>query len=75
MGLPLEDLNVSPEERDENITVQLKQSLESKRVLIVKVSRVGGHKYVGDCIVSTSPVPGFPFRPLVASTYPPFALF
>ena len=60
MGLPLEDLNVSPEERDENITDQLKQSQESKRVLIVKVSHVGGHKYTGNCIVSASSVPELP---------------
>ena len=52
MGLPLEDLNVTPEERDENIAEQLKQSAESKRALIVKVSHVGGHKYAGNCIVS-----------------------
>jgi hypothetical protein len=53
MGLPLEDLNVTPEERDENVAEQLKQSADSKRALIVKVSHVGGHKYAGNCIVST----------------------
>lgn len=52
MGLPLEDLNVTPEERDENLESQLKQSLESKRALIVKVSHIGGHKYAGNAIVS-----------------------
>lgn len=52
-GLPLEDLNVTPEERHENIMEQLKQSSESKRALIVKVSHVGGHKYAGNCIVGT----------------------
>lgn len=58
MGLPLEDLNVTPEERAENIAEQLKQSAESKRALIVKVSHIGGHKYAGNCIVSVrSPQP------------------
>lgn len=54
MGLPLEDLNVTPEERAETIAEQLKQSAESKRALIVKVSHIGGHKYAGNCIVSVS---------------------
>ncbi|KAF8974602.1 Sucrase/ferredoxin-like-domain-containing protein [Flammula alnicola] len=53
MGPPLEDLNVTPEERDENISEQLKQSADSKRALIVKVSHVGGHKYAGNCIIYT----------------------
>ncbi|KAF8204938.1 Sucrase/ferredoxin-like-domain-containing protein [Pholiota molesta] len=53
MGLPLEDLNVTPEERDENVAEQLKQSADSKRALIVKVSHVGGHKYAGNCIIYT----------------------
>lgn len=52
MGQPLEDLNVTPEERSETIAEQLKQSADSKRALIVKVSHVGGHKYAGNCIVS-----------------------
>ena len=55
MGLPLEDLNVTPEERAENITAQLKESSDSKRALIIKVSHIGGHKYAGNCIVSLSP--------------------
>jgi len=54
MGPPLEDLNVTPEEKHQNISAQLKQSSEAKRALIVKVSHVGGHKYAGNCIVSTS---------------------
>jgi len=54
MGLPLEDLNVTPEERAENITAQLKESSDSKRALIIKVSHIGGHKYAGNCIVSLS---------------------
>ncbi|PPQ77723.1 hypothetical protein CVT25_011158 [Psilocybe cyanescens] len=53
MGLPLEDLNVSPEERDENVEAQLKQSLDSKRALILKVSHIGGHKYAGNAIIYT----------------------
>ena len=53
MGPPLEDLDITPEQREENISAQLKDSAESKRALIVKVSHVGGHKYAGNCIVST----------------------
>lgn len=53
MGPPLEDLNVTPEEKHQNISAQLKQSSEAKRALIVKVSHVGGHRYAGNCIVST----------------------
>ena len=53
MGPPLEDLNVTAEEKHQNISAQLKQSSEAKRALIVKVSHVGGHKYAGNCIVST----------------------
>ncbi|KAH9482609.1 Altered inheritance of mitochondria protein 32 [Psilocybe cubensis] len=53
MGLPLEDLNVTPEERDENVEAQLKQSLDSKRALILKVSHIGGHKYAGNAIIYT----------------------
>lgn len=52
MGPALEDIDVSPEERDANITAQLKESSETKRALIVKVSHIGGHKYAGNCIVS-----------------------
>lgn len=52
MGAPLEDLNVTPEEREENIASQLKESADVKRALILKVSHIGGHKYAGNCIVS-----------------------
>ncbi|KIM45829.1 hypothetical protein M413DRAFT_440875 [Hebeloma cylindrosporum] len=53
MGPPLEDLNVTSEEKQQNISAQLKQSSEAKRALIVKVSHVGGHKYAGNCILYT----------------------
>ncbi|KAF4619341.1 hypothetical protein D9613_005563 [Agrocybe pediades] len=53
MGVPLEDLNVTPEEREENIAAQLKQSAEAKRALILKVSHIGGHKYAGNAIIYT----------------------
>jgi hypothetical protein len=52
MGVPLEDLDVTLKEREENISSQLKQSADSKRALILKVSHTGGHKYAGNCIVS-----------------------
>jgi hypothetical protein len=53
MGAPLEDLDITPEQRDQNLLEQLKESTESKRALILMVSHVGGHKYAGNCIVST----------------------
>ena len=52
MGAPLEDLDITLEEREENISSQLKQSADAKRALILKVSHTGGHKYAGNCIVS-----------------------
>ncbi|KAF9057363.1 Sucrase/ferredoxin-like-domain-containing protein [Panaeolus papilionaceus] len=53
MGLPLEDLDATPEMRDDIMKQQMKESAESKRALIVKVSHVGGHKYAGNCIIYT----------------------
>ncbi|KAF8164989.1 Sucrase/ferredoxin-like-domain-containing protein [Crassisporium funariophilum] len=53
MGVPLEDLNVNPEEREDYISAQLKESTDAKRALILKVSHVGGHKYAGNCIIYT----------------------
>lgn len=52
MGIPLEDLDVTPDKREENISSQLKESADVKRALILKVSHTGGHKYAGNCIVS-----------------------
>ena len=52
MGIPLEDLDVTSEKREENISSQLKESADVKRALILKVSHTGGHKYAGNCIVS-----------------------
>ena len=51
MGPPLEDQLVSEDLREQNMAAQLKESTDSKRALIVKVSHVGGHKYAGNCIV------------------------
>lgn len=52
MGIPLEDLDIAPEKREENISSQLKEIADVKRALILKVSHTGGHKYAGNCIVS-----------------------
>ncbi|XP_006459893.1 hypothetical protein AGABI2DRAFT_184400 [Agaricus bisporus var. bisporus H97] len=52
-GSPLEDLNVTAEQREEIIKSQLRESALSKRALVVKVSHVGGHKYAGNCIIYT----------------------
>ena len=54
MGPPLEEMDVTPEEREENIASHLRDSTESKRALIIKTSHVGGHKYAGNCIVRVS---------------------
>lgn len=53
MGPPLEEMDVTPEEREENIASHLRDSTESKRALIIKTSHVGGHKYAGNCIIYT----------------------
>jgi hypothetical protein len=58
MGIPLEDLDVTPEKREENISSQLKECADMKRALILKVSHTGGHKYAGNCIVSYSDAVG-----------------
>lgn len=52
MGPALEDLRGPSIEPEEYITKQLKISSTEKRVLILRTSHVGGHKYAGNCIVS-----------------------
>ncbi len=59
--LPLEDSNTTLEERENTIAQELKESTASKRVLIIKVSHVSAHKYVGNVIVS--PCQKFPDSP------------
>jgi hypothetical protein len=56
MGPALEDLTGPPSEAEEYIAKQLKSSTTEKRVLILRTSHVGGHKYAGNCIVSAPPV-------------------
>jgi len=53
LGSPLEDLQMSLEEKGEAITTQLRESTDAKRALIIKTSHVGGHKYAGNCIIYT----------------------
>ncbi|GLB33574.1 putative sucrase/ferredoxin-like protein [Lyophyllum shimeji] len=53
MGPPLEDLHLTPEETQEHITKELMNSSQEKRVLILKTSHVGGHKYAGNCLIYT----------------------
>jgi Sucrase/ferredoxin-like len=55
MGPALEDLR-GPVEPEEYIAEQLKASSSEKRVLILRTSHVGGHKYAGNCIVSVPDV-------------------
>ena len=52
LSFPLEDSNATPEERENTIVQELQASTSSKRVLIVKVSHIGGHKYAGNVIVN-----------------------
>lgn len=49
----MEDLGGTPEETEQEIMKQLKISSSEKRVLILKCSHVGGHKYAGNCLVGT----------------------
>lgn len=53
MGPSLEDFGGTPEETEQEIVKQLKISSAEKRVLILKCSHVGGHKYAGNCLVGT----------------------
>ncbi|TFK43173.1 Sucrase/ferredoxin-like-domain-containing protein [Crucibulum laeve] len=53
MGSALEELEMTPEEREECINTQLRGSTEAKRALILKTSHIGGHKYAGNCIIYT----------------------
>lgn len=53
MGPALEDLRGPSIEPEEYITKQLKISSTEKRVLILRTSHVGGHKYAGNCIIYT----------------------
>jgi len=54
LSFPLENSNATPEERENTIAQELQASMSSKRVLIVKVSHIGGHKYAGNVIVNQS---------------------
>ena len=51
MGLPLEELQGTPEETEQHIAKELQSSAKEKRALILKTSHIGGHKYAGNCIV------------------------
>ncbi|KIY49589.1 hypothetical protein FISHEDRAFT_65516 [Fistulina hepatica ATCC 64428] len=51
LGSNLESFTGSVEEKDRQITEQLKGVREEKRALILKNSHVGGHKFAGNCII------------------------
>ncbi|RDB23227.1 Altered inheritance of mitochondria protein 32 [Hypsizygus marmoreus] len=53
MGPPLEELHGTPEETEQHIEKELRSSAQEKRVLILKTSHIGGHKYAGNCIIYT----------------------
>ncbi|PFH52696.1 hypothetical protein AMATHDRAFT_2085 [Amanita thiersii Skay4041] len=50
---PLEDLDAAIDDMEFQYEELLRQSSSSKRVLIVRSSHVGGHKYAGNCIIYT----------------------
>jgi hypothetical protein len=63
---PLEDLEGTLEDRSSEITRRLKMAYEGeldsqghKRVLIIKNSHIGGHRYAGNAIVSSHQGPDF----------------
>ena len=49
--IALEDSGLSREELDQSFNDKLKDSSESKRALILRISHIGGHRYAGNCIV------------------------
>ncbi|TFK76138.1 hypothetical protein BDN72DRAFT_786551, partial [Pluteus cervinus] len=53
LGKPIEEYEGTAEERDEHIMGQLKEVAAAKRVLIIRNSHMGGHKYAGNCILYT----------------------
>lgn len=51
LGPSLEEFSGTPEEKDEHIGQQLKAVSAEKKVLILRNSHMGGHKFAGNCIV------------------------
>ncbi|EPT03691.1 hypothetical protein FOMPIDRAFT_1022273 [Fomitopsis schrenkii] len=52
-GPPLEDLTGTEEEKRAKIEKRLKDAAEHKRVLIIRNSHMGGHKFAGNVIINT----------------------
>ena len=50
-GPPLEELTGTEEEKHAEIEKRLKDAAEQKRVLIIRNSHMGGHKFAGNVIV------------------------
>lgn len=50
-GPPLEKFQGTPFEKEEHVLETLKKLPDAKRALVLMNSHVGGHKYVGNCIV------------------------
>lgn len=55
-GPPLEDLTGTEEEKRAKIEKRLKDAAEHKRVLIIRNSHMGGHKFAGNVIVRALPI-------------------
>jgi len=52
MGPPLEDFQGTQEQREEDVIKQLKCLSSQKKVLLIRNSHIGGHKFAGNCIVN-----------------------
>ncbi|KAJ3723228.1 Sucrase/ferredoxin-like-domain-containing protein [Lentinula raphanica] len=53
MGPPLEELQGTDEENEEQIMKQVQELATEKRALILRNSHTGGHRYAGNCIIYT----------------------
>lgn len=49
----LEDLTTAESDLQHELDEKLKKSSESRRVLILRTSHIGGHKYAGNCVIYT----------------------
>ncbi|KAJ7591315.1 Sucrase/ferredoxin-like-domain-containing protein [Mycena floridula] len=52
-GLPLEEFQGNEAEKESHVRRQLESLSAERRVLILKNSHIGGHKFAGNCIIYT----------------------
>ncbi|KAF9076404.1 Sucrase/ferredoxin-like-domain-containing protein [Rhodocollybia butyracea] len=53
VGSPLEESSGTENEKEEHIAKQLQELVSEKKVLILRNSHTGGHRYAGNCIIYT----------------------